>query len=161
MDSWIITAEKMEKFAQHLYQEERGHATVEKYLREVRQFSAWISEEPVTKEQVAAWKKYLLSEHYNPATVNGKLAALNSFFHFMGWQECRVKNLKLERKLFRDVGRELTREEYLRLIGTAEQMGKRRLSLLVETICATGIRVSEVHYITKWKRLIRGGQRYF
>ena len=76
------------------------------------------------------------------------LAALNGLFHFLGWDECRAKFLKVQRRLFRDAGRELTRQEYERLLAAARARGQERLALLMEAICATGIRVSEVQYIT-------------
>ena len=82
------------------------------------------------------------------ATVNGKLTALDRLLAFLGWEDCRVKHLRVQRQLFRDSARELSREEYARLVETARRLGRGRLSLLMETICATGIRVSEVRYIT-------------
>ena len=81
-------------------------------------------------------------------TINGALVAVNQFFKFLGWQECVVKGLRIQRKLFRDDRRELTRNEYERLLAAAHGLGRERLALLMETICATGIRVSEVRYIT-------------
>lgn len=102
----------------------------------------------MTKETAAAWKEHLLTQDYAPATVNAMLAALNGLFHFLGWDGCRVKFLRVQRRLFRDAGRELTRPEYERLMETARSRGQERLALLMETICATGIRVSEVQYIT-------------
>ena len=95
-----------------------------------------------------AWKEHLLAEQYVPATVNAALASLNAFFKFTGWEECRVKALRLQRRVFRDPDRELTRDEYDRLTSTAYESGRTRLGLLMEAICATGIRVSEVQYIT-------------
>lgn len=112
------------------------------------QFSAWLNSTAVTKAAVARWKEHLLSGNYNPSTVNGKLTALDRFSCFLGWQDCRVKHLKLQRRLFRDAGRELTKEEYERLVAAAERTGKERLALLMESICGTGIRVSEVRYLT-------------
>ena len=83
-----------------------------------------------------------------PATINGKLAALNKFFAFLGWIDCQVKYLKVQRRMFRSSGRELSRKDYTCLVETARELGRERLALLIETICATGIRVSEVRYIT-------------
>ena len=119
-----------------------------KYLCEVTQFFSWLNNTEVTKSAVAEWKEHLLSKGYEPSTVNGKLTALDRFFDFQGWPDCKVKHLKLQRKLFRDDSRELTKAEYERLIATAEEMGKERLALLMEAICGTGIRVSEVQYLT-------------
>lgn len=148
MEKRTITTEQIVSFGQFLREDERSTATVEKYLREVRLFAAFLNGTEVTKSSVAAWKAHLLEENYNPTTVNGKLSALDRFFVFLGWEDCRVKHLRLQRRLFRESNRELTKEEYERLIATAEECGKERLSLLMETICATGIRVSEVRYIT-------------
>ena len=148
MEKRIITDMRITSFGQFLREEERSTATVEKYLREVRLFAAFLSGGGVTKTAVAQWKAHLLAENYNPATVNGKLSAIDRFLSFLGWEDCRVKHLRLQRRLFRESSRELTKAEYERLIATAEESGKERLSLLMETICATGIRVSEVRYIT-------------
>ena len=135
-------------FRQWLLEEEREAATIEKYLREVELFATWMEGQPVTKEQVARWKAHLTASGFRPGTVNGKLSALNKFLSFLGWSDCRVKYLRIQRRVFRNTDRELTKDEYLRLLGTAQEMGRERLTLLIETICATGIRVSEVRYIT-------------
>ena len=135
-------------FRQWLLEEEREPATIEKYLREVELFATWMEGQPVTKEQVARWKAHLTASGFRPGTVNGKLSALNKFLSFLGWSDCRVKYLRIQRRVFRNTDRELTKDEYLRLLGTAQEMGRERLTLLIETICATGIRVSEVRYIT-------------
>lgn len=102
----------------------------------------------MTKELTAAWKEHLASAGYNPVTINSKLSSIHAFFRFAGWNECRVKFLKLQHRLFRDQRKELTRQEYDRLLSTAHALGKTRLALLIETMGATGIRVSEVKYIT-------------
>lgn len=148
MEKRIITTEQIISFGQFLREDERSTATVEKYLREVRMFAGFLDGAEVTKSRVAQWKANLLAENYNPNTVNGKLTALDRFLSFMGWEDCRVKHLRLQRRLFRESNRELTKAEYERLIAAADRSGKERLSLLMETICATGIRVSEVQYIT-------------
>ena len=148
MSGRILTMNQFELFQQHLVGEEREQSTIEKYMREVRLFQTWLMERSVTTEIVASWKSYLRTEGYQPETINSKLSALNKFFRFLGWMECRIKYLKIQRKLFRGTERELTKAEYIRLLETANRGGKVRLALLIETICATGIRVSEVKYIT-------------
>ena len=148
MHTRSITEEWVTSFGQYLRQEERSAGTIEKYLRDVRAFAAWLGGTPLTKEAAALWKGGLLDQGCTPATVNSKLAAINKFFSFAGWAEFRVKPLKIQRRLFRDDSRELTRAEYLRLLETARALGRERLALLMETICATGIRVSEVQKIT-------------
>ena len=143
-----INPGQLAAYAAHLRAEERSPGTVGKYLRDVSAFACWLGSAPVTKELAAAWKEHLLSQGYAPVTINSMLAAINGLFHFLGWDECRVKFLKVQRRLFRDAGRELTRPEYERLLAAARERGRERLALLMETICATGIRVSEVKYIT-------------
>ena len=147
MEPRKITEETLAAFARQLGEEERSPATLEKYLREVRQFAAFLGGREVTRELAAAWREEL-SARQSPATVNGKLTALDRLLAFLGWEDCRVKHLRVQRQLFRDFARELSREEYARLVETARRLGRGRLSLLMETICATGIRVSEVRYIT-------------
>ena len=143
-----INPGQLTAFVAHLRAEERSPGTVGKYLRDVSAFACWLGSAPVTKELAAAWKEHLLSQGYAPITINSMLAAVNGLFHFLGWDECRVKFLKVQRRLFRDAGRELTRPEYEQLLAAARERGRERLALLMETICATGIRVSEVKYIT-------------
>lgn len=135
-------------FRRFLQAGERSPATVEKYLREVQCFAAWLKGKDVTKKAVVAYKEELLGRGVCPATINGKLTALDRLFGFLGWEDCKVKHLKVQRRLFREPGRELTREEYLRLVAAARATKKARLALLLEAICATGIRVSEVRYLT-------------
>ena len=147
MEPRTITEETLAAFARQLGEEERSPATLEKYLREVRQFAAFLGGREVTRELAAAWREELAARQ-SPATVNGKLTALDRLLAVLGWEDCRVKPLRVQRQLFRDSARELSREEYARLVETARRLGRGRLSLLMETICATGIRVSEVRYIT-------------
>ena len=148
METKRITVEQIQSFAAGLRAGERSRGTIEKYTRDIRAFAAWLGKRPVDKQAAAAWKQTLQERDYAPATVNAMLIALNRFFVFLGWQDCRVKLLKVQRRLFRSAEKDLSREEYLRLIETAQAEGKERLALLMETICATGIRVSEVRYIT-------------
>ena len=148
MNEHTLMAEHIAAYAQHLRAEERAPGTVEKYLRDVRTFAAWLDGRPVTKETAAGWKERLVSDGYAPTTVNSMLSSINALFRFAGWDDCKVKFLKIQRKLFRDQSRELTRGEYERLLSAAHALGRERLALLMETVCASGIRVSEVRYIT-------------
>ena len=148
MDGHILTNGQLISFKQQLRSEEREQSTIEKYMREVKLFRTWLAGCPVTAETIAQWKNHLRDDNYKSETINSKLSALNRFFKFMRWPECRIKYLKIQRKLFRGTEKELTKEEYMRLLESAKSLGKARLSLLIETICATGIRVSEVRYVT-------------
>lgn len=148
MESNYLSVNLIKHYEVHLRAEERSDGTVEKYLRDVRAFARFLDGRPVTKELAALWKQDLLDQGYAPVTINSMLAALNGLFRFLGWETYRVKFLKIQRRLFREETRELRRQEYDRLISTAREQGLQRLALLMETICATGIRVSEVRYIT-------------
>lgn len=143
-----ITEKQMERYTRHLRTEERSAATVEKYSRDAAAFAAWLGGRELTKELTLAWKARLVEQGYAAASVNAMLSALNGFLRFIGREDCRVRFLKVQRRMFRDRSRELTRPEYERLVQTAQRLGKERLALLLETICSTGIRVSEVRYIT-------------
>lgn len=148
MEDFKLTPERVAAYGRYLKQEERSPATLEKYLRDVLAFARWLDGEAVTKEAVTEWKERLLAEHRSPSTVNAALSALNGLFRFLGWEDCRARFVKVQRRLFRDPARELTRPDYDRLIATARELGRDRLALLMETICATGVRVSEVRYLT-------------
>mgnify|MGYP001155459546 FL=1 len=148
MQERTLSASQIQDYAQHLIGEERAPATVEKYLRDIRAFLAWTARRPVTRELGGQWKNELLDSGLAPATVNAKLSALNSLFRFLGWDECRVRFLKVQRQVFRDASKELTKTEYVRLLETARRQGNKSLELLMETICAAGIRVSETRHIT-------------
>ena len=135
-------------FEKELERLERSRATVEKYARDVRAFYRWLPEGKTFEKETVIRYKLLLCERYAPASVNSMLAALRAFFACMGWQDCNVKPLRIQRRIFSRKERELSKEEYLRLVQTAERQGKRRLCLLLQILASTGIRVSEVPYIT-------------
>lgn len=148
MDKETLTMTTITAYGRHLSSEERSSGTISKYMRDMRAFAKWLDGAPLTKETTAGWKAYLLSRGYAPVTVNSMLAALNGMCRFLGKENCRVRFLKIQRRLFRDASRELNRSEYEHLLETAKAKGWHRLALLMETIYATGIRVSELEYIT-------------
>ena len=143
-----IREEDICRFSRHLHDLEYAPGSIEKYLRDLTAFQHWLAGRTVTQREIAAWKEYLHSLGCRSETVNTKLSALNRFFAFQGWSGLRARYYRIQRRFFRSTEREMTREDYGRLLSTAEGMGKTRLALLMETICATGIRVSEVKYIT-------------
>ena len=147
MTELAVTSERLAEFASALRAEERLPATVEKYVRDVRRFGDWLGGAPVSRSSAAEWREQLACR-LSAATVNAMLAALNKFFAVMGRADCRVKPLRTQRRAFRSAGRELTRGEYERLVAAARGMGRERTALVMETLCATGIRVSELRYIT-------------
>ena len=143
-----ITEHDCQAFAAYLRSEERSAGTIEKYLRDVRAFARWLDRRALTRENAAAWRDALLARRRAPATINSMLSALNRFLRFLGREDCRIRFLRLPRRTFREQKREITREDYRRLLDAAGERGQKRLALLMETICSTGIRVSEVRWIT-------------
>lgn len=148
MEGRILTNEKIEAFGTYLRNEEKSENTIQKYLRDARAFIVYQNGAVVTKETVIAYKNKLLSGSYAIRSINSMLASLNSLFSFLGWEECKVKSIKLQRQIYRHAEKELTKAEYMRLVNTAKQKGNARLNLILQTICGTGIRVSEMKYIT-------------
>lgn len=147
MKGRFITAKAIAEFKGHLILEERSEMTIEKYIRDVKAFSVYTQNTAVTKEIVIAYKKHL-QENYAVRSVNSMLASINSLFAFLGWHDLRVKSLKLQQQVFCSEEKELTKAEYARLCRTAERKHNERLNLILQTICGTGIRVSELQYIT-------------
>ena len=147
MKGQIITARMIAEFREHLILEERSKITVEKYIRDVKAFSAYTQNAAITKETVIAYKKHL-QENYAVRSVNSMLASINSLFAFLGWHDLKVKSLKLQQQVFCPEEKELTKAEYARLCRTAERKHNERLNLILQTICGTGIRVSELQFIT-------------
>ena len=147
MKGRILTAKILVRFKKYLLLEERSAATVEKYLRDVRAFIAFANGAEITKELVIGYKKHM-QENYAVRSVNSMLASINSLFAFLGWLELRVKSIKLQQQIYCPEEKELTKAEYVRLCKVAERKHNERLSLILQTICGTGIRVSELQFIT-------------
>ncbi len=142
----IIGRDSINRFEKYLVREEKSAATIEKYMRDVRAFSAYADKKIITKELVSNYKNYLLDNGYAPRSVNSMLASIHSFLEFAGKSECKVKFLKIQRNIYCEKERNLSKSEYRRLLKSAE--GNEKLSLVMQTICATGIRVSELKYFT-------------
>ena len=140
--------EQLTAFVRYLELEEKSPGTIEKYCRDSAAFIAWLGDRPLSREAAEAWKAAVLESNLTPVTINTKLAAVNQFFRFMGHPELCLRPLRIQRKLFRDDSRDLTHTEYDCLVAAAKEQGRERLALLLEAICATGIRVSEVRYLT-------------
>lgn len=141
-----ITATEIARFKEHLILEERSAATIQKYIRDVKVFAAYANG-AVTKEIVIAYKKRL-QERYAVRSVNSMLASINSLFTFHGWHDLKVKALKLQQQIYCPEEKELTKAEYACLCRTAQRRHNERLNLILQTICGTGIRVSELRFIT-------------
>lgn len=142
-----LTAKLIDRYAAHLREQERAPATIQKYVHDLNALLKHLDGQPLTKAALIGWKEEL-KRTLAPVSVNSMLAAAGGFLRFMGWGELAVRPLKIQRSPFCDEGRELTRAEYARLVQAAERRENRRLSLVLQTICATGIRVSELRFIT-------------
>ena len=147
-----ITKTNVKSFESWLQREERSQGTIEKYLRDLRAFCRFGAEQNATaeelKEKLASWKDYLIRSGYAVVTVNSMLTAVNGFFRFMGWEECRVRPVRRQRRIFSDEKKELSKSEYMCLLRAAEEEGNQRLYYILQTIAATGIRISELPFIT-------------
>ena len=142
-----ITLEMMDDFRQHLFNEERAEATITKYLHDVEAFRKWLGQKETTKQAVLEYKRKLIETH-SPASVNSMLSSLNMFFKYSGKTDLQVKLLKIQRNIFMDREKELSKAEYEKLLRAAKNKNNERLYLLMQTICSTGIRVSELRFIT-------------
>lgn len=143
----IITAQLIQEYRTHLITEEKSPHTIEKYVRDVNGLAGFLKGQEVTKEEIMAYKERLKGQ-YAVRSINSMLASVNSFLKYCGWQECCVRQLRIQKQVFCPEEKELTKAEYRRLVETALWEKKDRLALAIETICGTGIRISELAFIT-------------
>lgn len=141
-----LSTEQIKEFVNYLSREEKSTATQEKYLRDVRVFRSYADGNELTKELVIAWKKNLIERGYAVRSINSMLASINSFLDFIGLSTCKVKNIRTQRQTYCTEDKELTKAEYLRLLEASRK--NEQLNLVIQTICGTGIRVSELRYFT-------------
>ncbi len=146
MSEKTITQTHLIAFERHLLREEKSAATVEKYLRDARAFMLYTGSKTVSKELTVSYKKSLEDAGYKPRSVNSMLASLNSFLEFIGAVDCKVKTVRIQKPTYLTEDKELTKDEYKRLLAASKH--KDQLNLVLRTICATGIRVSELKYFT-------------
>ncbi len=144
----ILTKTEITQFEKYLRMEEKSEATVEKYLRDVTAFMMVLDGAEITKESVISYKKHLIECGYAVRSINSIIASLNSLFTFLNRHDCKIKSIKLQRQIYCPEEKELTKAEYIRLVNTAKKQGNERLCLILQTICGTGIRVSELQFIT-------------
>ncbi len=137
---------QIKEFGECLCREEKSAATQEKYLRDARKFCAYTAGEKITKELVVAWKKRLVAQGYAVRSINSMLASVNRLLDFLGLPECKVRNIRMQRQTYCAEDKELTKAEYLRLLEASKK--NEQLNLVLQTICGTGIRVSELRYFT-------------
>ncbi|MGM9936231.1 MAG: tyrosine-type recombinase/integrase [Candidatus Ornithomonoglobus sp.] len=142
-----ITSEIIKEFEDLLKREEKAQATVRKYLHDIWSLAAWLDGQDADKDIMLKYKEYLRGQ-YAPASVNAAISSLNSFFVCMGVPELKLKTVKIQKKIFAKSSRELTKREYKRLLDASKAKGDRRLYLIMQTIFVTGIRISELRFIT-------------
>lgn len=143
-----INSEYLKNFKTYLENEERSTATIEKYTRDIRCFAEFVGHLELSRQSVLEYKA-MLGESYAVSSANSMIAALNVFLRFLGLHELCIKRFKVQKKIYCAEEKELTRAEYFRLLGAASKKSNDRLNLIIQTICATGIRVSELQYITR------------
>lgn len=148
MEGKFLKKEKLEQFKQYLLSEEKSAATVEKYCRDINAFYSFLNGREVSKELSIEYKQKLINDDYAVRSINSMVASINCLFSYLGWFDCKVKSIKTQRQIFCSEDKELTRAEYVRLINAAKQKKNDRLNLIIQTICGTGIRVSELQFIT-------------
>ena len=142
-----MSPQRMSAFRAYLKSEERSDATIEKYMRDLHAFSVYMGDAEVTKQAVVTYKNEI-GKTYAATSANSMIAALNSFLRYSGWQDLCVKRFRVQRQAYCSEEKELTKAEYFRLVQVARKKGNERLHLILQTICSTGIRVSELPYIT-------------
>lgn len=147
MTTRSITAHQIEEFAHLLILREKSQATVQKYTRDIKAFAQYLNGRESSKELVIAYKEHL-TQRYAPASTNSMLVALNTFFKEKGWYDCVVNIVKLQKNAFRSQSRELTKSEYIRLLEAAKNAKRWRIYQIMQTLCATGLRISELRFIT-------------
>ncbi len=146
MTKRILSFQQLQDYHDYLREEEKSAVTIQKYLRDTRMFAAYAGNRPITKNVTMAYKALLQQRGYAVRSVNSMLASLNSLLDFLGWADCKVKSLRQQKQIYTPEERELTKEEYLRLLTAAK--GQTQTQLVLQTICGTGIRISELCYFT-------------
>lgn len=141
-----LSIENIKEFANYLCREEKSCATQEKYLRDVQAFCVYVDGNEITKELVVMWKKHLVESGYAVRSINSMLASVNSLLDFLGLSNCKSKNIRIQQQTYCAEDKELTKAEYMRLLDASKK--NEQLNLVIQTICGTGIRVSELRYFT-------------
>lgn len=146
-NGYMLKKEYFEEYKKDLLENERSKATIEKYIRDIRAFYKWNQDKVLDRLRILEWKEHL-GKKYAVTSANSMLAAINGFFMFKGWLSLRVKPFKQQKQIYRDEKKDMSREEYMRLLDEADKQGNERIKLVMQTICSTGIRVSELQFIT-------------
>lgn len=145
----IITEELLERYREYLYQEEKSKTTIMKYLTDLRKLMRFADGREITKELMIHYKEYLMNEkQYKSSSVNSYLVAANRFFDYMSWYGLGVKTVKVQKKVFVEEEKEFTKQDFKKLVMAAWDLGRTRMAMVLQTICGTGMRVSEVQFVT-------------
>ena len=147
MKEYKLSGQQLKQYICYLREKERSEATIQKYIRDIAALRTFLQDGIFTKARLMTWKEKLTAS-YAPATVNGMLMSVNGFLDFCGLRECKIRGLKIQRNVFCRKEKNLTKAEYLRLCHAAKRQGNERLFLILQTIGSTGIRVSELPFIT-------------
>lgn len=148
MKGRLLTKEIINYFINHLRLEEKSANTIEEYARDVNAFSVYLNDNAVCKEIVIEDKQALIADDYAVSSINSMLAAVNSIFDYLGWIDCKVKAIKTQRQIYCPENKELSKVEYLRLVDAAERNNNQRLNMILQMICGTDIRISDLQFIT-------------
>lgn len=144
-----ITNKLIEKFREYLYEEEKSNATVSKYICDIKKLKEYANGQELDKKLIVGYKEYLQNKGcYKSGSINSFLVAANCFFQFMGWNDLKIKTIKVQKKAFMPNNMDLSKAEYKKLVAAAEKSGKIQLAMLIQTLCAIGLRVSELAFIT-------------
>ena len=142
----ILTNLNIQEFSEFLCREEKSASTQEKYLRDAAVFRTYAEGVEITKELVISWKKHLIEQGYAVRSINSMLASVNSLLDFLGLPNCKAKNIRMQQQTYCTEDKELTKAEYMRLLEASRK--NEQLNLVIQTMCGTGIRVSELQYFT-------------
>lgn len=148
MNERVITDQNLFGYCEFLKTNEKSKNTIEKYIRDIKKFMCYVCGNQVDKKQTMLFKQYLLENGYAHSSINSMLASLNSFFEYVGWRDCKVKNLKLQRKIYSSTKKQLNKKDVQQLVKKAYEQKDERLALLIQTLFMTGIRISELEYLT-------------
>ena len=144
-----VTNKLVEKFREYLYEEEKSNATVSKYICDIKKLKEYANGHELDKKLIVSYKEYLQNKGcYKSGSINSFLVAANCFFQFMGWNDLKIKTIKVQKKAFMPNNMDLSKAEYKKLVAAAEKSGKIQLAMLIQTLCAIGLRVSELAFIT-------------
>lgn len=145
-----VTENRLKEYEEFLYEEEKSPATIKKYIGDIHKLMEYAKDREITKKVMREYKQYLMEvKQYKERSINSFLVAANNFLQFMGWQDAIVKLNKIQNDVFCMENKYLTKEEYIKLVKTAQEEGKKQLAMILQTIAATGIRISELQYVTK------------